>query len=162
MMKLSRGRASFLDDGTWRADPAGAPAVLVPVHDRYGELADLIAWSPDKPSAWWLRYGDDCPVLGAEALAQAAWHQEMVSLYSTPESWLRARCRARDGDRRRQGGDLHQAICILRWGLDLKPLFDGVSRVDCDSAELGRRLRRSWRAWEPGTTTIAGGVRHAT
>ena len=150
---LSLGRVAFLADGTWRADPSGALAVLMPVHDRYGDLVDLVAWFPDKPSAWWLRYGDECPVLGARALAVGAWHGLSVRLYSTPQSWLRAQCRGG------VDGAFH-GVCVLRWGLDLKPLFEGVSRVDCDSAELERRLRRSWRAWEPRTSRPEG-VRHA-
>ncbi len=142
---LSLGRVRFLDDGTWRADPSGFPAVLMAVHDRYGELVDLVAWSPDKPSAWRLRFGDECPILGAAGLAQAAWHQEAASLYSTPERWLRSRCRA-------HGGDHHQAICILHWGVDLGPLFEGVSRVECDSPALRNRFRKALRAWEPKIT----------
>ena len=150
---LSLGRVRFLDDGTWRADPSGFPAVLMAVHDRYGELVDLVAWSPDKPSAWRLRFGDECPILGAADLAQTAWYQDPVSLYSTPERWLRARCRAHGGDRLdHQGGDHHQAICILHWGVELGPLFEGVSRVECDSPELRDRFRKAIRSWEPKIT----------
>ncbi len=150
---LSLGRVAFPDDGTWRADPSGFPAVLMAVHDRYGELVDLVAWSPDKPSAWRLRFGDECPILGTADLAQAAWYQEPVSLYSTPERWLRARCRARGGDRlRHQGGDHHHAICILHWGVVVGPLFEGVSRVECDSPALRNRFRKALRAWEPKIT----------
>ncbi len=152
---VSLGRVAFLADGTWRADPAGAPAVLVPVHDRYGELADLIAWSPDKPSAWWLRYGDECPILGAADLAQTAWYQEPVFLYSTPERWLRARGSRlyHEGDHLdHQGGNHHQAICILHWGVELGPLFEGVSRIECDSPELRDRFRKAIRSWEPKIT----------
>ncbi len=151
---LSLGRVAFPDDGTWRADPSGFPAVLMAVHDRYGELVDLVAWSPDKPSAWRLRFGDECPILGAADLAQAAWYQESVSLYSTPERWLRARRRAHAGGRLdHQGGDHRQAICILHWGVDMGPLFEGVTTVSCDSPELHDRFRNSLRAWEPKTTT---------
>ncbi len=154
-------RIATTASGTVAPDGHGDLAAVLGVHDRHHELVDLVAWFPDRPCAWWVRHGDECPILGAEGLAQAAWHGEPVQLYSTPEDWLRARCCARDGDHRRQGGDLHHVICILRWGLELKPLFDGVSRVDCDSADLERRLLRGLRSWEPKTTTSSGGVRHA-
>ena len=157
---VSLGRVRFSDDGSWRADPSGAPAVLASVHDRYGDLVDLVAWLPDKPSAWWLRYGDECPILGAADLAQAAWYQEPVSLYSTPESWLRARCRARDGDHHHQEGD-RRRCCILRWGLDLTALFAGVRVVHCETAELEHRLLRLFRAWEPKTSSAPEVQRHA-
>ena len=152
---LSLGRVAFLDDGRWCADPSGFPAVLMAVHNRYGELVDLVAWSPDKPSAWRLRFGDECPILGAADLAQTAWYQEPVSLYSTPERWLRARGSRlyHEGDHLdHQGGDHHQAICILHWGVELGPLFEGVSRVECDSPELGDRFRKAIRSWEPKIT----------
>ena len=61
-------RIETKDDGTYVVDPHGKLAALVPVRDRYGELVDLVAWFPDNPSAWWLRYGDECPVLGSRAL----------------------------------------------------------------------------------------------
>ncbi len=144
---LSLGRVVFLADGTWRADPSGFPAVLMAVHDRYGELVDLVAWRPGKPSEWRLRLGDECPILGAAGLAQAAWHREPVSLYSTPERWLRARRRTRGGDRH------HHAICVLHWGVVVGPLFEGVSRVECGSHALRDRFRKAIRAWEPKTTS---------
>ena len=150
---LSLGRVRFLDDGTWRADPSGTPAVLIPVHDRDGVAVDIIAYHLDDPSEWRLRYGDECPILGTADLAQAAWYQEPVSLYSTPERWLRARCRARGGDRlHHQGGDHHHAICILHWGVELRPLFEGVTTVSCDSPELRDRSRKAIRSWEPKIT----------
>ena len=163
---LSLGRVVFLDDGTWRADPSGAPAMLIPVHDRFGGWVDILAYHLDAPCEWRLRFGDECPILGAADLAQAAWYQEPVSLYSTPERWLRARCHTRGGDRlhhqggdhrhhhhHHQGGDAHHAICILHWGVAVGPLFEGVSRVECDCPELRTRFRKSLRAWEPKTTS---------
>ncbi len=150
---LSPGRVVFLDDGTWRADPSGFPAVLIPVHDRFGGWVEILAYHLDAPCEWRLRFGDECPILGAADLAQTAWYQEPVSLYSTPERWLRARCRAHGGDRLdHQGGDHHQAICILHWGVEMGPLFEGVSRVECDSPELGDRFRKAIRSWEPKIT----------
>ena len=140
---LSLGRVAFLDDGRWCADPSGFPAVLMAVHNRYGELVDLVAWSPDKPSAWRLRFGDECPILGAADLAQAAWYQEPVFLYSTPERWLIGRRRA---------PSVPSPVCILDWGVEPGPLFEGVSRIECDSPELGDRFRKAIRSWEPKIT----------
>ena len=138
---LSLGRVRFLADGTWRADPSGFPAVLMAVHDRYGEPVDLVAWSPDKPSEWRLRFGDECPILGAADLAQAAWYQEPVSLYSTPERWLLSRRRPTP-----------PPVCVLDWGVELGPLFDGVSHVECDSVGLRDQMQRALRLWEPEIT----------
>ena len=150
---LSLGRVAFLADGTWRVDPSGAEAVLVPVRDRLGDWVDILAYHLDAPCEWRLRFGDECPILGAADLAQAAWNQEPVSLHSTPERWLRARCRAHGGDRvDHQGGGHLQAICILHWGVELGPLFEGVSRIECDSPELRDRFRKAIRSWEPKIT----------
>ena len=60
------------DGGTYCVDPCGKLAVLVPVHDRWGELVDAVAYYPDEPGQWWLRFGDEVPVLGIQALADAA------------------------------------------------------------------------------------------
>ncbi len=140
---LSLGRVAFLDDGTWRADPSGAPAVLIPVHDRDGVAVDIIAYHLNDPSEWRLRFGDECPILGAADLAQAAWYQEPVSFYSTPERWLIGRRRA---------PSVPSPVCILDWGVELEPLFEGVSRVECDSPELRDRFRKAIRSWEPKIT----------
>ncbi len=137
---LSLGRVRFLDDGTWRVDPTGAPAVLIPVHDRGDFVADVIAYHLDDPSEWWLRYGDSCPLLGARALARAAYHQDPVKLCSTPERWLIGQRRAPSAP---------SPVCILDWGVGLGPLFDGVSHVECDSPALCDRFRKALRSWEP-------------
>ena len=126
---LSLGRVVFLDDGTWHADPGGAPAVLVPVHDRHGDWVDILAYHLDDPCEWRLRFGDECPILGATALAQAAWDQEY-----------------------RSGPSVPSPVCILDWGVELGPLFEGVSTVACDSPELHDRLQQALRAWEPEIT----------
>ena len=76
-------------DGTFRYDPKGQPATTLGVNDRHGNLVDVVAW-PEDPRQWWLRRGDQTPILGARALAMAAWHGESVKLYCTPKGWLRA------------------------------------------------------------------------
>lgn len=127
-------------DGTFRYGPEGEPATTLGVEDRYGNFMDVVAWGRD-PCRWWLRRGET-PILGARALAIAAWHGEPVKLNGTPEGWLQAHLRAGDTD-------TAYRICILRPGVDLRPLLDGVSRVDCENAELEDKLRRAMRAWEP-------------
>ncbi|MCH8096405.1 MAG: hypothetical protein IID53_04950 [Proteobacteria bacterium] len=134
--------------GTFAPDDVGVLAAVLGVDDRYGELVDLVAWRPGRSSPWWLRHGDDCPILGARALAMAAWHGEAVKLYASPEAWLRAQYH----------GD---AVCILRRGIDLRPLFDGVSRVDCETIKLKQHLERQLRAFEPRLWVPAEGTRHA-
>ena len=138
---VSLGRVRFLADGTWRADPAGTPAVLIPVHDRDGVAVDIIAYHLDDPSEWWLRYGDSCPILGAQALAVAAYHHDPVRLCSTPERWLLSRRRPTP-----------PPVCVLDWGVELGPLFEGVSTVVPDNHELHDRFQRALRSWEPEIT----------
>lgn len=115
---------------------------------------DLVAWFPDDPTRWWLRHGDETPILGARALAIATWYGEPIQLYGTPELWLHAHSRAYDMDTAR-------GICILQPGVDLKPLLDGVSRVDCENAEVEDMLRRAMRAWEPKLRSLAEANCHA-
>ena len=150
-VRLGVERIVTTTSGTFAPDDHGKLAAVLGVDDRYGELVDLVAWFPDRPSPWWLRHGDDCPILGAAALAQAAWHGEAVKLYSTPEAWLSAQSREGSG----------WMVCILDWGVDLAPLFDGVSRVNCDSPELQNRLWRAFRKREPRITAPGRGARRA-
>ncbi len=140
---LSLGRVVFLDDGTWHADPGGAPAVLVPVHDRHGDWVDILAYHLDDPCEWRLRFRDACPVLGAHDLAAGADRGEPVVLVSTPQRWLLGY---------RSGPSVPSPVCILDWGVELGPLFEGVSTVACDSPELHDRLQQALRAWEPEIT----------
>ena len=146
------GRASIqpLASGNYRPSSNGQWAAVLGVHDRHGELVDLVAWFPGRPFPWWLRHGDDCPILGARALAMAAWHGDAVKLYASPEAWLRAQYH----------GD---AVCILLGGIDLRPLFDGVSRVDCETVKLKHHLEVQLRAFEPRllAPAPAEGKRHA-
>ncbi len=138
------GRVAFLDDGTWRADPSGAPAVMKPVLDRFNDWVDILAYHVDDPCEWRLRFGDSCPLLGADALAMAAYHHDPVTLCSTPERWLIGQRRAPSAP---------SPVCILDWGVGLGPLFDGVSHVECDSPALRDRLRKALRSWEPKMST---------
>ncbi len=140
-------------DGTFAPDPKGQegqPMVVLGIKDQDGELVDIVAWHPDTPERWYLRIGDETPILGAHALALAAYYSRPVTLYPTPEAWLYARLRARDQD----------AVCVLDWDVDLRPLFDGVSGVECADPQLEGRLYDSLRNFEPRITTVEG-VRHA-
>ncbi len=140
-------------DGTFAPDPTGQdgqPMVILGVKDRYGELVDLVAWHPDVPERWYIRIGDETPILGAHALALAAYYRRSVTLYPSPEAWLYARLRDRDQD----------AVCVLDWSVDLRPLLEGVSGVECADPQLEGRLYDSLRNFEPRITTVEG-VRHA-
>ena len=140
-------------DGSFRYDPKGQPATTLGVNDRYGNFVGVVAWCND-PRHWWLRRGDQTPVLGARALAMAAWHGEPVKLHCTPKGWLQAIERA-------GGTDTTARVCILQAGVDLRSLLDGVSRIDCETADLGDMLRRDMRAWEPKITSPPEVARHA-
>ncbi len=140
-------------DGTFAPDPkdqAGQPVVVLGVKDQDGELVDIVAWHPDAPERWFLRLGDETPILGAHALAVAAYYRRSVTLYPSPEKWLFARVRDRD----------HAAVCVLDWSVDLRPLFEGVSGVTCTAPGLEPALYHSLRNFEPRITTVEG-VRHA-
>ena len=140
-------------DGTFRYDPKGQPATTLVVENRYSNFVDVVAWCDD-PRHWWLRRGDQTPILGARALAMAAWHGESVKLYCTPKGWLRAIERA-------GSTDTTARICLLQPSVDLRPLLEGVSRIDCETADLGDMLRRGLRAWEPKITPPPEAARHA-
>ncbi len=140
-------------DGTFDPDPTGQdgqPMVVLGVKDRDGELVDIVAWYPTFPAKWYLRIGDETPILGAHALALAAYYRRSITLYPTPETWLYARLRDRDLD----------AVAVLDWSVDLRPLFEGVSGITCTAPGLEPALYHSLRNFEPRITTVEG-VRHA-
>ncbi len=141
-------------DGTFGPDPTGQdgqPMVVLGVKDQDGELVDIVAWYPTFPAKWYLRIGDETPILGAHALVIAAWYHRPVTLYPTPEAWLYARLRDRDQD----------AVCVLDWSVDLRPLFEGVRGVTCTAPGLEPDLYHSLRNFEPRITTVEGVRRHA-
>ncbi len=144
-MKLPKAQIATFADGTYRRDPGGEWAVILPVHDRDKTLCDLVAWLLDDPGSWWLRHGDETPILGSRRLAVAAYFGDAIRLYSTPQHWLLAR------------GD---GAVVLKWDVDCRDLFDGVARVECDCPALETRFRDSLRRWEPLLTSVRD-VRHA-
>ena len=133
-------------DGTYQPSPDGRAAVGVPVYDRLNRLVDLVVWLSDAPSPWWFRHGNEISLLGARRLAVAAYFGDEVKLFSTPYHWLQA------------GGD---GVAILKWGVDHRDLFEGVSRVDCDCLDIETHFRHSLRRWEPRLTSPRG-VRHVS
>lgn len=141
-------------DGRYRPDPSGDRAAIVPVRDRFGDLCDLVAWFPDRPEHWWLRFNDETPILGTQALAIAAAERGAIKLHSMPERWLVAKA---PGCIQPPGAcvgecdicELPRGACVLRWDVPLGELFDGVGRVICDRPELERRLLQALRRWEP-------------
>ena len=140
-------------DGTFAPDPAGQdgqPMGILGVKDQDGDLVDIVAWYSDAPEKWFLRLGDEAPILGARALARSAYYRRSVTLYPSPEKWLFARVRDRD----------HAAVCVLDWDVDLRPLFDGVSGVTCNAPGLESALYHALRDFEPRITTVEG-MRHA-
>ena len=143
-LEFGASRIVTAADGTYRPDTEGEWAAALGVHDQDGELADLVAWFPDRPGRWWLRYGE-VVVLGARALAVARYFNDPTTLHGTPQSWALAR---------------GKGVCVLRWDVDLWELFDGIARVDC-VPNLADRLRRSLRQWEPVLPAPARRVRHA-
>ena len=130
------------EDGTFGWSKTGRWALTVGVYDRDERLVDFVAYFLDDPSTWFLRRANQTPVLGTRDLAFAADNQQPVNLYSTPNLWL-------FGHRRRSWRSI---VCIVDWGADIAPLLDGVSRVECDTPELQKRLRHALRKWEPKIT----------
>ncbi len=146
MMKLSLGRVSFLDFDTFAADIGGMEAILVPVHDRYGEWVDTLAYHLSNPAAWALQFDDSTPVLGAANLARAAFFHDPIVLHPTPEAWLRDGCRG---------------VVVLNWGCALRDLFDGVGEVRCAHPLLKKRLRRNFGIGQPNIKALPRRMSHA-
>ena len=149
--RFGRARIQPLASGNYRPSDDGKWAVILEVRDRHNELADLVAWLPEDVSRWWLRHGDETPLLGARSLVFAADCHEPVTLLPTPEAWLFSHSKPNS----------HAIVCVLDWGVDLGPLFEGVSQVECDGSELQKRLQRSIRAWEPQIRAPRQGARRA-
>ncbi len=163
--RFGRAKIQPLASGAYRPSDAGQWAVILEVRDRHNELADLVAWLPNDPARWWLRHGDEAPVLGARALAFAADCHEPVTLLPTPEAWLFAHRERPKLDARMTGAEVYvgpvAVVCIMDWGVDLAPLFDGVLRVECQGPDLQKRFQRALRACEPKITAARQGAPRA-
>ncbi len=140
-LRLTALRIETKSDGTYTADPQGRLAVLVPARDRWGEIADIVAFIQDEPEQWWCRCGDETPILGAWALAHAAWERQPLVLWETPLQWLL---------HRRSG------CVVLDWGVDLRPVFEDVPAINCQSPALRGRLQENFLAFGPRLNVRAG------
>ena len=140
-------------DGGFAYDRSGSLAITVAVEDRHGDMVDVVAWGRD-PYRWWLRRGDQTPILGANSLAMASWHHEHILLWATPEAWVGAH---------RPGGEADRSYCVavLRWDVDLRPLFDGVPSVQCQTPSLARLLENALHQFDPEIEVFSMGARHA-
>ena len=105
-----------------------------PVEGEVYDIVDLLAWLPDAPGNWWMRRGDETPILGARALALAVFYGDPITLHQNPQEWLAAGRRG---------------VCILKWSWPLDNLFEGVGAVECDSPQLQERFVKALRRWEP-------------
>ncbi len=143
-IRLTSIRIAGKNDGTYALDPHGRLAVLVPVRDRWGEITDIVAFIQDEPEQWWCRCGDDTPILGAPALAHAAWERRPLILWETPLQWLL---------QRRSGS------AVLDWGCNLRPIFEDVPAINCQSAALRSRLQENFLAFGPRLTVLACAAR---
>ena len=144
--RLTAIRIAGKNDGTYSLDPHGRLAALIPVRDRWGEIVDAVAFFPDEPEQWWRRYGDETPILGVQALTDAAWERQPLKLWETPLQWLL---------KRRSG------CAVLDWGCDLRPLFDEVPEIVCQSRALSDRLKENFLAFGPRLTVRATEGRRA-
>ena len=153
MIAISTARIAPAEDGTFSYSPQGSLALTLAVEDVSGDMADIVGWFKNSHH-WWLRRGDQTPILGARALAIASWHHEPIALYSNPESWLRAH---------RPGGDVDRVhcVCVLRRDVDLRPLFEGVRSVQCETPALGRCLHDALHQFDPVIALFSTGARHA-
>ena len=152
-------------DGRFEFDEKGDMAAVVPVRDAEGWITDAVAWRSDNPGRWWVRFGE-AVVLGAQALAIAAYEGEGIALLSTPERWLAA-----DGGPciRAPGQCQHECltcsmvrgVCVLRWDVPIRTLFEDVKRIECDSPALAKRVTQGLRRWEPKVVVTPSEVRHA-
>lgn len=142
--------------GLYELDGEGEAAVVLPVYadhapSRMNEVpaalpVDLVAWRPEKPSAWWLRSGEAW-LLGAGALLdvqqlegeRAIVRQDnrtmrgtapvpdapALRLFSDPLQWLRSEC---------------AGAVVLNWALAACDLA-AVEHIECESPALRALVR---------------------
>jgi len=135
-LRLTSVRIATKDNGTYAIAPDGQLAALVPVRDRMGEIVDAVAYLPCRPGRWWLRYHDTV-ILGAQALAHATWERQPLEMLETPQDWLL---------HRRRG------VVVLDWGCDLRPMFEDIPEIRCQSQALIDRLQGNFLRFGPRLT----------
>ena len=79
-------------------------------------------------------------ILGAEALAEAAWEHQPLELWETPEQWLL---------HRRRGA------VVLDWAVDWRSVFEDVPEIICQSQALIDRLQGNFLRFGPRLTVTA-------
>ena len=76
-------------------DPTEGPgraAILLGVRDPDdGEIIDIVAFDPERPSKFWRRTGA-APFLGWECVDRAGHYGEPLTLFPDPLAWLRGGC----------------------------------------------------------------------
>lgn len=87
----------------------------VTVGGPFTDIADLIAWFPDKPHRWWLLLGNGYP-LGVDMLNHAKIEGLPLAIRRSPLSWLQA------------GGD---GVVVTDWAISAPAL----RHVDCLDGE---------------------------
>jgi hypothetical protein len=125
------------DRRTYQPMRGGRRALVVPaIPLRVGffddDIGDLIAWLPDNPGRWWHRAGV-ANFLNFEAVERADFFEEPLSLWATPLSWLQA------------GGE---GAVVLDERAHLPLWFGGITKIDCESLELARQIKRRITAQE--------------
>ena len=144
---INAAHIRVMPDGQhFRLDGKAAATIML-VRDRHGYPADLVAWLEGEPGHWWLREGDETPIVGARQLAGAEMTAAPLPIHPTPATWLES------------GGD---GVCVLDWDMNLAGLFDGLTldvghlRADVARALAGR-LRTNFRTHEPKIIEPGGG-----
>jgi hypothetical protein len=125
------------DDGRFRLN-GDREATIVPVRDRRDRLVDLVAYFRERPGEWFLREGDESPVLGAREIEGANNLGQPIELHPTPQAWLRA------------GG---HGACVLDWDVPLDGIFEsGVTLAHLDPQirkGLASKLSANFKSWLP-------------
>ncbi|MFG1221703.1 hypothetical protein [Xanthobacter wiegelii] len=82
---ITEASARFFSRRRWDYDSSGIPVLLVMVHDRYGDVVDVIAWPIGRPEKW-ARLTAKANILGEATLDRA--HTDPLPAYRTPLGWL--------------------------------------------------------------------------
>lgn len=135
-----------VDGQFWQPDPHGTGALVMPVwmggevpsiytDGPTGTLADIIAWTTDKPDQWYFRRGEHGLVLGDDNLGRADLFREPIRLHRTPLDWMRA---AGDG------------ACLLDHSPGVLERLRAVGEIIADDLDHGLEIER--RLQQPAPT----------
>lgn len=144
---LIMARIKVLDERTFRPKKRGQWAVTVGVNNRDSQLVDICAFFLHDPAQWWLQRRSQTPVLGADRIDYAAFHQQILPLYQTPYDWLLER---------------GNGAVVVDWGCDPRDIFEGVPEIQCQSLSLAKKLRQSYAKFQPRIIAPTKEKRHAT